>query len=94
MWELPKNSRPVCLGGIQLCDTKIWSNMPQASLLARVPLPFASIAPQWVFSNNLDLSKFKGNVYIAFRYEGNDPSVAIGKLTTSFRLDNIMVQGN
>lgn len=54
----------------------------------------SGFAPQWVFSNNLDLSKFKGNIYIAFRYEGNDPSVAIGKLTTSFRLDNIMVQGN
>jgi hypothetical protein len=54
----------------------------------------SGFAPQWVFSNNLDLSKFKGNVYIAFRYEGNDPSAAIGKLTTSFRLDNIMVQGN
>jgi hypothetical protein len=51
-------------------------------------------APQWMFSNNLDLSKFKGNVYIAFRYEGNDPAAAIGKLTTSFRLDNIVVQGN
>jgi len=51
-------------------------------------------APQWMFSNNLDVSKFKGNIYIAFRYEGNDPSAAIGKLTTSFRLDNIMVQGN
>jgi len=54
----------------------------------------SGFAPQWMFSNNLDLSKFKGNVYIAFRYEGNDPSAAIGKLTTSFRLDNIMVQGN
>ena len=54
----------------------------------------SGFAPQWMFSNNLDLSKFKGNVYIAFRYEGNDPAAAIGKLTTSFRLDNIMVQGN
>lgn len=33
----------------------------------------SGFAPQWMFSNNLDLSKFKGNVYIAFRYEGNDP---------------------
>jgi hypothetical protein len=40
------------------------------------------------------MSKFKGSVYIAFRYEGNDPSAVIGKLTTSFRLDNIMLQGN
>ena len=54
----------------------------------------SGFAPQWVFSNSLDLSKFKGNVYIAFRYEGNDPTAAIGKLTTSFRLDNIVVQGN
>ena len=52
MWELPKNSRPVCLGGIQLCDTKIWSNMPQASLLARVPLPFASIATQGLYKSD------------------------------------------
>jgi hypothetical protein len=54
----------------------------------------SGFAPQWMFSNNLDISKFKGSVYIAFRYEGNDPSAVIGKLTTSFRLDNIMVQGN
>lgn len=54
----------------------------------------SGFATQWMFSNNLDLSKFKGNIYIAFRYEGNDPSAAIGKLTTSFRLDNIIVQGN
>jgi len=54
----------------------------------------SGFAPQWKFSNNLDLSKFKGSVYIAFRYEGNDPSAVIGKLTTSFRLDNIMLQGN
>jgi len=54
----------------------------------------SGFAPQWMFSNNLDLSKFKGNVYIAFRYEGNDPTAAIGKLTTSFRLDNITVKGN
>jgi hypothetical protein len=54
----------------------------------------SGFAPQWIFSNKLDLSKFKGSVYIAFRYEGNDPSAAMGKLTTSFRLDNIMVQGN
>jgi hypothetical protein len=40
------------------------------------------------------MSKFKGSAYIAFRYEGNDPSVVIGKLTTSFRLDNITVKGN
>ncbi len=54
----------------------------------------SGFAPQWIFSNNLDLHKFKGTVYIAFRYEGNDPTLALGKLTTSFRLDNIAVWGN
>lgn len=67
-----------------------WTLLPAVMAKGSV----SGFAPQWMFSNNLDLSKFKGNVYIAFRYEGNDPSAAIGKLTTSFRLDNIMVQGN
>jgi hypothetical protein len=67
-----------------------WTLLPAAMAKGST----SGFAPQWVFSNNLDLSKFKGNVYIAFRYEGNDPTAAIGKLTTSFRLDNIAVQGN
>lgn len=51
-------------------------------------------AKQWVSSGDVSLNHLKGKVYIAFRYEGNDPPVQAAKLTTTFRLDNIVVTGN
>ncbi len=51
-------------------------------------------AKQWVSSGDISLNHLKGKVYIAFRYEGNDPPVQAAKLTTTFQLDNIVVTGN
>ncbi len=51
-------------------------------------------AKQWVSSGDVSLNHLKGKVHIAFRYEGNDPPVQAAKLTTTFRLDNIVVTGN
>lgn len=51
-------------------------------------------AKDWVTSGDVSLHHLKGKVHIAFRYEGNDPGLQIAKLTTTFRLDNIVVLGN
>ncbi len=49
---------------------------------------------EWVPSGDISLNHLKGKVHIAFRYEGNDPPAQSAKLTTTFRLDNIVVTGN
>jgi hypothetical protein len=49
---------------------------------------------EWVSSGDVSLHHLKGKVYIAFRYEGNDPPMQTAKLTTTFRIDNIVVAGN
>lgn len=51
-------------------------------------------AKDWVASGDVSLDALKGKVYIAFRYEGNDPPAQVAKLTTTFRIDNIQVLGN
>jgi len=51
-------------------------------------------AKEWVSSGDISLNHLKGKVHIAFRYEGNDPPVQAAKLTTTFRMDNIVVTGN
>jgi hypothetical protein len=51
-------------------------------------------AKDWVNSGDISLHSIRGKVFIAFRYEGNDPPAQIGKLTTTFRIDNIQVFGN
>lgn len=49
---------------------------------------------EWISSGDVSLHHLKGKVHIAFRYEGNDPPVQNAKLTTTFRIDNIVVTGN
>lgn len=50
----------------------------------------AGYGPAWVNSGNIDLSAYVGKkVYVAFRYDGGDPSK-----TTTFELDNVKVTGN
>lgn len=51
-------------------------------------------AKDWVASGDVNLHAVKGKVYIAFRYEGNDPPAQVAKLTTTFRIDNIQILGN
>lgn len=48
----------------------------------------------WVASGNISLAGLTGKVYIAFRYDGADPSAAVDKRNTSFQLDNVRVVGN
>ncbi len=52
------------------------------------------ISPSWAASGPISLSGFQGNVYVAFRYEGADPSAVIDKRTTTFQVDNIRIEGN
>ena len=51
-------------------------------------------AKEWLSSGDVSLHGLKGRVYLAFRYEGNDPPAQAAKLTTTFRIDHIQVLGN
>ena len=51
-------------------------------------------AKDWVNSGDINLNSLKGKIFIAFRYEGNDPPAQVAKLTTTFRIDNIQILGN
>lgn len=48
----------------------------------------------WVASGPVDLSSFKGVVYIAFRYEGADLPGPNDNRTTRFQIDQIKVEAN
>lgn len=67
-----------------------WSVLP--AIVAKGSV--TGYAKQWVSSGDVSLNHLKGKVSIAFRYEGNDPPVQAAKLTTTFRIDNIVVIGN
>lgn len=67
-----------------------WTVLP--ALIAKGSV--TGYAKEWVSSGDISLNHLKGKVYIAFRYEGNDPPVQAAKLTTTFRIDNIVVAGN
>lgn len=54
----------------------------------------SGFAKEWVHSGDISLHHLKGKIHIAFRYEGNDPPVQSARLTTTFRIDNIVVTGN
>ena len=41
---------------------------------------------EWIPSGVVDLSVYSGQVYIAFKYYGDDPSE-----TTSYRIDNVLL---
>ena len=53
-----------------------------------------NIAANWVSSGNISLRGYRGQVYIAFRYEGADPPQTALKRTTLFQLSDITVVGN
>lgn len=74
-------------------------NTPWKAKWTVLPAQFAKgslsgFSTAWVSSGDISLHSLKGRVYIAFRYEGNDPPEQLGKLTSSFYLDDIQVWGN
>ncbi|MBL0884114.1 MAG: choice-of-anchor J domain-containing protein [Chitinophagaceae bacterium] len=67
-----------------------WTQLP--AIIAKGSI--TGYSKEWVNSGDVSLHHLKGKVYIAFRYEGNDPPAQAAKLTTTFRIDNIQVVGN
>jgi len=49
--------------------------------------------PSFTPSGNVDLSSYSGTVYIAFKYEGADPSGSSSDKTTTWQVDKIKVTG-
>jgi len=48
----------------------------------------------FVSSGNIDLSAYKSPVYIAFKYTGADPDGTASDRTTTWQIDNILIEEN
>jgi len=46
---------------------------------------------EWVSSGDVDLSSFRDIVYIAFKYDGADPSGTASDKTTTWQIDNVLI---
>jgi len=62
-----------------------WTELP-----ASYPTVPAGTYGSWGDSGNLSLAAFKTNMYVAFRYNGNDPSSG-DKNTTTWQVDDIRI---
>ncbi len=69
-----------------------WTDITsQATLSPGLPSGYPS---SFTNSGNVSLNAFSGTVYIAFKYEGQDPSGTSSDRTTTWQVDNITVTAN
>lgn len=72
--------------------TVTWTDITSlATLSPGLPSGYPSSFTQ---SGNVSLNSYSGTVYIAFKYEGGDPSGTASDKTTTWQVDNIKVTGN
>ncbi|MBS1776431.1 MAG: choice-of-anchor J domain-containing protein [Bacteroidetes bacterium] len=69
--------------------TATWTQVP-ATISTGNTTGYAST---WTPSGNVNLNAFSGKVYVAFVYDGADPSTGT-KLTTTYELDDVYVVAN
>ncbi|MFN2379593.1 MAG: DUF5689 domain-containing protein, partial [Bacteroidales bacterium] len=53
--------------------------------------PAGGYSNSFVSSGNLDLSAWKSNIYIAFKYTGADPAGTTNDKTTTWQIDNVLI---
>jgi len=69
-----------------------WTDVTSQATLS--PGTVTSFPSSFTPSGNIDLSGYTGNVYIAFRYEGADPTGTTSDLTSTWQIDNVSVIGD
>lgn len=69
-----------------------WTDITSSATLS--PGTASGYPPSFTPSGNVSLNAFSGTIYIAFKYEGADPSGAGSDKTTTWQIDNINVAGN
>jgi len=69
--------------------TATWTQLP-----ATISSGHTSSYGALISSGNIDLSAYSGKIYIAFVYEGADPTGTTSDKTTTFDIDNLKVTAN
>ncbi len=69
-----------------------WTDL--TSLAALSPGSATGYPSSYTPSGNVDISSYSGNIYIAFKYEGADPTGTTSDKSSTWQLDNIKVSGN
>jgi hypothetical protein len=69
-----------------------WTDITAGATLCTIPSSgyFSGFTP----SGNISLNSYSGTIYIAFKYEGADPTGTASDKTTTWQIDNILVTGN
>jgi hypothetical protein len=69
-----------------------WTDITAGATLCTIPSSgyFSGFTP----SGNVSLNSYSGTIYIAFKYEGADPTGTGSDKTTTWQVDNILVTGN
>lgn len=69
-----------------------WTDVTAQATLS--PGTVTSFPSSFTNSGEIDLSGYTGTVYVAFRYEGSDPSGSSNDKTSTWQIDNIKITGN
>lgn len=69
-----------------------WTDLSAGATFATIPS--SGYVSGFTSSGNISLNSYSGTVYVAFKYEGADPSGTASDKTTTWQIDNIYVVGN
>ncbi len=71
-------------------DGSPW-NYTWTALSPQLPVAPSNTFSDWVPSGDVDLSSYKGTIYIAFRYTGADPAETLNDDTTTWQIDDVRI---
>jgi hypothetical protein len=69
-----------------------WTDLTASAAFATIPS--TGYVSGFTNSGNISLNSYSGTVYVAFKYEGADPTGTTNDKTTTWQIDNIFVVGN
>lgn len=69
-----------------------WTDITSAATLS--PGQTSGYPTNFTPSGNISLNSYSGTIYVAFKYEGNDPAGTTTDKTTTWQIDNVKVTGN
>jgi hypothetical protein len=69
-----------------------WDDLTAQATLS--PGSATSYPTNFTASGEIDLSGYSGTLYVAFKYEGGDPSGTANDKTSNWQIDNVKITGN
>jgi hypothetical protein len=69
-----------------------WTDITSQATLS--PGAATSYPTNYTNSGDIDLSSYSGTIYVAFKYEGGDPTGTANDKTSNWQIDNVKITGN